>query len=81
MVATKKVRTLTVFLIDILYSHKLDKMESAIIKVVPFSQVCCLFVILGSNKSLVVVTSSSFFVNNFLRLDCKDFKLSIKTIN
>ena len=39
MVAPKKVRTLTVFLIDILCSHKLDKMESAIIKVVPFSQV------------------------------------------
>ena len=61
MVAPGKVRTLIVFLLDILYSRKPDKIESRIIKVVPFFQVCCLLVILGSDKSLKMVIGSSFF--------------------
>ena len=57
-------------------------MESPIIKVVPFFQVCCLLVILGSDKPLKVVIGSSLFdiANNSLCLDCKDFIFSIKTI-
>ena len=41
---------------------------------VPYFQVCCLLVILGSDKSLNVVIGSSFFdvASNSLCLDCKD---------
>ena len=83
MVAPGKVPTLIIFILDILYSHKPDKIESPIIKVVPFFQVCCLLAILGSDKSLKVVTGSSFsdVANNSLCLDCKDFVFSIKIIS
>ena len=55
MVVSGKVFTLNNFLLHILYSHKPDKIESPIIKVVSFFQVDCLLVIPGSIKSPEVV--------------------------
>ena len=55
MVVSGKVFTLNSFLLHILYSHKPDKIESPIIKVVSFFQVDCLLVIPGSIKSPEVV--------------------------
>ena len=76
MVAPGKVRTLIVFLLDILYSRKPDKMESPIIKVVLFFQVSCIgHSWFRQGGSFLDVT------NNSLCLDCKDFIFSIKTIS
>ena len=80
MVTPGKVHTL---IIRSLYSRKPDKIESSIIKVVPFLQMGCLLLISGSVKSLKEVKGFSFFdvENNYLCLYCKDLTFSIKTIS